>query len=239
LGDLVFIGDAHLDRDDPHLDAFLRLLDSLAVTAARIVFLGDLFNLWIGQPELEQPHQAAVVAKLAEIRSRGVVTRYLEGNRDYRIGASYAGRAFDDVSIGGIDEPFGGRGIWAIHGDLANPADRQYRSWRRFSRSSLMWMLFNLVPRGRRLRWAESVETRMRASNVAFKEHFPERQVTDYARTFIREGREVVVLGHFHVEKDLALGGSGRLLVLPEWRSSRRHLRVSPDGEIRFVDSAV
>ena len=130
MGDLVFIGDAHLDRDDPHLDAFLRLLDSLAVTAARIVFLGDLFNLWIGQPELEQPHQAAVVAKLAEIRSRGVVTRYLEGNRDYRIGASYAGRAFDDVSSGGIDERFGGRGIWAIHGDLANPADNEPRAVR-------------------------------------------------------------------------------------------------------------
>ena len=51
---------------------------------------------------------------------------------------------------------------------------------------------------------------------------------------------DVVVLGHFHVEKDLssdASGGAKRILVLPEWRESRRHLVARADGTVEFVDS--
>jgi UDP-2,3-diacylglucosamine hydrolase len=240
VGDLVFIGDAHLDDDDPDLPAFLELLDDLASSASRLVFLGDLFNLWIGRAELARPHQTAVARRLRELRAAGVVVRYIEGNRDYRIGECFAGDVFDDVSSGGIEERFGGRRIWAIHGDLANAADRQYRAWRRLSRTSLAWALFNLVPRGRRLRLAESAEARMRASNKAFKRAFPEEVVRAYGRSFVREPGDIVVLGHFHVEKDLRTkppGPEGRILVLPEWRASRRHLRVTRGGDVSFIDS--
>lgn len=241
LGDLIFIGDAHLERDDPQLGAFLAFLDSLLATAERIVFVGDLFNLWIGRPELEQSHHAAVLSKLVELRRQGIVLRYLEGNRDFRIGPPHAGTAFDDVSSTGIEERFGGRRIFAIHGDLANPADRQYRLWRRVSRSAALWALFHRLPAGQRMRLAESAENRMRASNREFKKAFPEPAVLAYARAFLSEGRDAVVLGHFHVERDLRVvppDPAGRVLVLPEWKGSRRHLRVSSAGEIAFVDSA-
>ena len=202
--------------------------------------MGDLFNLWIGRPELEQAHHAAVVRKLAELRERGLTVRYIEGNRDYRIGPCYAGRAFDEATDRGIVERFGGRRIVAIHGDLANRADRRYRRWRRVSRSGPAWVLFNLLPRGRRLRLAESLERRLRSTNPEFKAAFPEAQVRDYAGTLLAPDDDALVLGHFHLEKDLAPtadGPAARILVLPDWKSSRRHLRVSPAGEIAFVDS--
>ena len=56
----------------------------------------------------------------------------------------------------------------------------------------------------------------------------------------IADGHDAVVLGHFHTERDLsveAAGRTGRVLVLPEWRESRRHLRATSEGEIGFVDS--
>lgn len=87
---------------------------------------------------------------------------------------------------------------------------------------------------------AEALESRMRASNPAFKGWFPEQAVRDYAASFLARGHDALVLGHFHVERDLkALPPSppGRILVLPEWKGSRRHLRVTPEGDIRFVDS--
>ncbi len=236
----MFIGDVHLERDDPQLGAFLAFLDSLAATAERIVLVGDLFNLWIGRGQLEQPHQAAVLAKLVELRRQGIVLRYLEGNRDFRIGPAHAGSAFDDVSSAGIEERRGGRLIFAIHGDLANPQDRQYRLWRRFSRLPALWALFHLLPRGQRTRLAESLELRMRKSNRGFKSAFPESAVLGYARSFLGAGCDTVILGHFHVERDLrvdAPGPTGRVLVLPEWKGSRRYLRVSSAGEIAFVDS--
>ena len=77
----------------------------------------------------------------------------------------------------------------------------------------------------------------MRASNTTFKREFPEEVVRDYGRSFLREPGDIVVLGHFHVEKDLAAtppSSPGRILVLPEWKEGRRYLRVTARGKIRF-----
>ncbi len=237
---LVFIGDVHLDRDDAALQDFLHFMDRLAETTKRVILMGDLFNLWIGRRELEQPHHVAVIERLAALRRRGAVVRYLEGNRDYRIGECYAGSALDDASDSGLVERHGGHSIFAIHGDLANVADRQYRIWRRFSRSRAVWGLIGLVPRRRRLGLAESLERRMRGTNLAHKREFPEALVRSYAAPYFRAGHDIVVLGHFHLERDLPGGPgvpSGRILVLPEWKGSRRHLEIGQDGSVAFIDS--
>ena len=239
-GNLALVGDVHLDRDDPDLPAFLAFLDRLGETSTRIVFLGDLFNIWLGRRALEMPHQSAVIERLRELRRRGIVVRYVEGNRDYRIGAGYAGSALDDASDAGIVEQWGGSRLFVVHGDLANAGDLQYRAWRRVSRSFPVWGLFNLLPASTRLRLAERMERRMRATNLEYKREFPDAAVRAYAVPYLASGFDVVVLGHFHVEKELRLeppGPSGRVLVLPEWKGSRRHLQVSPDGDASFVDS--
>jgi UDP-2,3-diacylglucosamine hydrolase len=237
--DLVFIGDVHIERDDPALADFLALLDRLGSTASRLVFMGDLFNIWIAGDQLEQPFQLAVIDRLSELRRRGLVVRYLEGNRDYRI-SQHVGGAIDDVSNEGLVERFGGHVIYAAHGDLVNVDDRQYRAWRRLSRSAPAWRLFTLLPRGRRMRMAEAVERRMRVTNREHKRLFPEKQVRAYAAGRLRRGHDIVVLGHFHVEREIAIegpDGTGRVFVLPEWRESRRQLVVRADGEVSFVEA--
>jgi len=237
---LVFVGDVHLDRDDADLPAFIKFLDRLAATSSRIVFMGDLFNLWIGRPEMQQQQHSEVVAKLAELSARGIALRYLEGNRDYRVGPSWPGGASEVAGREGLVERFGGQSLFAVHGDLTNVHDRQYRTWRRISRMGAVWGLFNLVPAGARARLADSLEERMRSTNLEFKREFPEELVREYAAGFLEGGHDAVVLGHFHVERDLDCPHAskpGRILVLPEWKGSRRHLEVSAIGEIRFVDS--
>jgi UDP-2,3-diacylglucosamine hydrolase len=231
--DLVFVGDVHLEEEGPDLDDFLRFLERLGDTASRIVLAGDLFNVWIGARDLQRPHQTRVIAKLEEMRRQGLVVRYLEGNRDYRVGGAYVGSALDDAPADGLVERFGGRSIFAIHGDLANPADRQYRTWRRFSRSAAVWGAFRALPAGTRQRLVDRLEAGMRASNARFKAAFPEEVVRRYAARFLARGHDAVVLGHFHVERAI----DGRVFVLPEWKESRRHLRVSPQGNMAFVPS--
>jgi UDP-2,3-diacylglucosamine hydrolase len=239
-GDLVFVGDVHLDEEGPALAAFTDFLEALSPSTSRLVLAGDLFNLWIGRRELEQPHHHAVLAKLRDLRRRGIVVRYLEGNRDYRVGRLHAGSELDDASEQGIVERFGGRSFFAIHGDTVNEADRWYRLWRRVSRTGASWLLFHALPPRARLRIAGSAERKMRGGNLGYKRTFPEAAVRRYAAERLRSGHDAVVLGHFHVEKDLeALPPSppGRILVLPEWQGSRRHLRVGAAGDIAFVDS--
>ena len=237
-GDLVLIGDVHLDREDPDLPAFLAFLESLVPSSSRIVLMGDLFNLWIGREELEQSHQRAVIEQLASMRRRGVAIRYLEGNRDYRVGARHVGGALDDASDEGFEERHAGRRLWCAHGDLVNVRDRQYRLWRRVSRSRAAWAALSLVPPRRRLALAERLERRMRGTNLGMKREVPEDLLREYAAPRFAAGYDAVVLGHFHVEIDLP-EGARRILVVPEWKGTRRYLRVGAGGRIAFEGTRI
>lgn len=233
---VAFIGDVHLDLGDAAVQPFTRMLHRLSETCDSLVLMGDLFNFWVGQPEMQLAHQHEVAATLRAIRGRGVAVHYVEGNRDYRIGRAFQGDLFDTVGDTGLEQRVAGRSLWAIHGDLANRADRRYRVWRRFSRSGLFWGCFNLLPARLRLSVAGKLETWMRSTNVAFKREFPGAMIGDYASEFAAHGYDAIVLGHFHVEKHWQLAGGTSVYVLPEWKQSRRHLVADAAG-IRFVDS--
>ena len=225
----MFVGDVHLDRDDPELAAFLAYLRQVGASAARLVLMGDLFNLWIGDPELEQPHHRAVIDALRALRAGGVQVHYLEGNRDYRVARAHLGTTFDAVSDLGLDESWGGKRIWAAHGDLVNAHDVQYRFWRRLSRSGVAFGAFGLLPRSRRFALAEGVERRMRGTNLAMKRELPSSALRAFAAPWIERGMDAVVLGHFHDEVELP-----GVFVVPLWKDGRRHLRLTADGVMRF-----
>jgi len=229
--DLVFVGDVHLDRDDPDLPAFLAYLASLGRSCGRIVLMGDLFNLWLADTRLELAHHRSVIEELRRLRRSGVQVHYLEGNRDYRVGRSHLGSTFDAVSEDGLLEEWGGRRVWAAHGDLVNLDDAQYRLWRRVSRSTPVWALFSAIPQGRRFAIAEGIERRMRGTNAGMKRRFPEDRVRAYAKGRFAGGIDAVVLGHFHDEHDLSEGG-GRVVVVPAWKEARRHLRLDAAGHL-------
>ena len=239
--DVVFVGDVHLDAGDSDLGPFCAFLRSLAGSVVTIVLLGDLFNLWIGRPELEGDHHREVLDAIRDLRAAGVAVDYVEGNRDYRIADLHLGRSLDRVTTSGIDVTCGDVRIHAVHGDLANPRDRQYRAWRAVSRSAPFWWLFRVVPRGRRLALVESLERRMRGSNLHHKTVFPEDDVRRYAAGLLAGGRDAVVLGHFHERHELQASPPsppGRIVVLPLWKDARQHLRVRPDGEFLFESSS-
>lgn len=233
---VVFIGDVHLERDDPALDAFCEFLLGLAHDTRRVVLMGDLFTIWVGRRELELPHHRRVLDALRELRAGGVIVRYVEGNRDYRIGEAYAGDALDDGCEEGLIEQIGPRRYFVVHGHLANPKDRQYRAWHHLSRSALFWHGFNRLPGKLRSRWIDGMERKMRGTNLRFKDAFPEAIVRAYTERWLTRGHDGVVLGHFHVERELECE-HGKIFVLPEWKGSRRHLESRPDGTLTFVDS--
>jgi UDP-2,3-diacylglucosamine hydrolase len=237
--DLVFLGDVHLDRDDPDVEPFCRMLEAVTRDAGMLVLAGDLFNLWIAGSGPEPGHIRPVLDCLRSIRRSGVAVHYLEGNRDYFIREQYEGDVFDSVAENGLLVAVGGLKVFSIHGDLANPDDRQYRNWRRFSRSLPVRLLVRAIPHRLRISLAERMESSMRSSNLAYKQRFPEQAVRAYAAGPFQDGADLVVLGHFHIEKDLPEDrpGTGRILVLPEWKGSRRCLRVGADGQAGFLEA--
>lgn len=134
---------------------------------------------------------------------------------------------------------FANRRFWLTHGDLVNESDRQYRLWRRISKSRARWAAFSALPSRVGIGIGNALEGRLRGTNVRYKSYFPQEACETYGRRRLAAGFDRVLLGHIHIERvlDLEEGGlSGKLIVLPDWRSSHRYLRYGPDGSERFVD---
>jgi len=241
LGDLILVADSHLVADDPHTAAFLRFLRVEGRTAGTLILVGDIFDLWIAQEGMELPFHRVVVEAIDELRQAGVTVKYVEGNRDYFVGERYARSLFAEVAGECLEEHHAGHRIHVAHGDLVNVDDKQYRLWRRTSRSRPFLTAFRMLPVSLRARLAAYLERKMRRTNLRYRIGFPTEQAEIYARQVFEQGVDTIVLGHFHEARRMVFdsgngGAEQQLFVLPGWREDRRYLRFDDSGGARFVE---
>ena len=239
MKDLVVVADTHLIRHDDELARFLAFLDSLAGRTEVLYHLGDVFNIWLGNRRFEMEHMTPVLEGMRRLAASGTALHLVEGNRDFHVEDGYDEDPFERVVPESEERDFGGRRLHFAHGDLVNVADRQYRAWRRFSKSRALWGTFRLLPGRAGVGIGSFLETRLRGTNLPYKSYFPRDTFEAYARRLVASGVDRVLLGHIHVEKvlDIEAGSRrGRLIVLPDWRSSHRYYRFGADGLEGFVD---
>jgi UDP-2,3-diacylglucosamine hydrolase len=237
LSDLILVADSHLRDEDRAADRFFRFLRTECLTAGTLILVGDIFDLWIARASLELPVHRALVETVGELRQRGVVVKYVQGNRDYFIADRYGDGPFVRVVDEVLVEEHGGRTLHVAHGDLVNLEDRQYLAWRRFSRSAFVRGAFSCIPPGAAGRLSHYLERRFRTTNTAYRLDFPRAHAENYAHRAFAAGADTVVLGHFHSARVLEFE-KGRLFVLPGWREDQAYLRVDGSGEARFVEAA-
>ncbi len=235
----VLVADAHLTREDPEAESFLAFLGRVGPRCGTLAILGDLFNVWLGEPKFHLPHHRRILDALVRLRRGGVRLVYVEGNRDFHVRRAAAGRFFDVVAEDSLIESHGDWRVWLTHGDAVNLDDRPYRAWKAFSKSALVYGAFSLLPGGVGVRLAESLERRLSGTNVEHKLHFPEGHCLAYARRAFDRGCHALVLGHFHQERQIPCGErEGRpvgVYVLPAWRHGHRYLIFEGGAPPRFA----
>lgn len=212
---VAVLADAHLGGPGGAAVPLVAQLRALpAAGCRRLLLLGDLFQLWIGDRRYETPDIALVAATLADLRRAGLRVDYVEGNRDFFLaGSAYAG-AFDSV---GDEVAFeaGGRRYLAVHGDGLDRRDRKYRFWRSVSKSRPSRLAASLVPRRFAQRLVFGTERQLSRTNLEHKRAIPEEVLRAYGRRRLAEGHDVLLLGHFHEARTLTL----------------------PEGEVRLLDA--
>jgi len=236
---LVFVADAHLTRDDPEVEAFVRFLLRVGREASTVCILGDLFNIWFGSRKFALPHHLEVLRALGELKREGVRLLYVEGNRDFHLKRTHLGDPFDVVTEDRLVEPYAGRRLCAAHGDAINLEDRQYRAWKAFSKSTPVYGLFSLLPGSWGMALGETLERKLSGTNLKHKARFPMEHCLAYASEVFAQGSHALVLGHFHEERHIPCGErDGRPLsvfVLPAFRLGHRYLVVEGDAPPRFA----
>jgi UDP-2,3-diacylglucosamine hydrolase len=88
---IFFISDLHLSPRSPGATRlFLHFLATRARQAEELFILGDLFETWIGDDDIESGEHADIVAALRAASDAGLKISLMHGNRDFLLGTSFA-----------------------------------------------------------------------------------------------------------------------------------------------------
>ena len=233
----IFLADAHLNQDDIHSRNFLALADRAASEEIPVFLLGDVFDLWFGNPGLTFGFQKPIIVQLRKLRREGLHLYYVEGNRDFYLKREHEGTTFDVVSEGDLCVAVGNKRLVLSHGDTVNRADFTYRFWKGISKSRLANDAVAHLPPSIILPMAEWIERNLKRSNRRHRGTFPERECREYAMRLFREGVDFAILGHFHQERlsRFSREGSTKIVaVLPSWKDRWRYFYLTAAGAYGF-----
>lgn len=127
----LFVSDLHLSPRMPRTAAaFFRFLDEQARHARALYLLGDIFEYWAGDDDIDDPFNRTVVDALRALGDAGVAVYWMAGNRDFLAGDGFAAAAGATI----LPDPFvadiGGQRVLLLHGDAQCTDDRDYMAFR-------------------------------------------------------------------------------------------------------------
>ncbi len=137
-GTARFISDLHLREERPDLtQRFAAFLADTAASNVEVLFiLGDLFEYWIGDDDLDAPFNEAVCNLVRSAADMGPRICFIAGNRDFLVGERFAARARMELLPETTVVMAGGTATLLMHGDTVCTDDLPYQEFRRMVRSS-------------------------------------------------------------------------------------------------------
>jgi UDP-2,3-diacylglucosamine hydrolase len=143
----IFVSDLHLAPGRPEATAtFNRFAAGPAAQAAAVYILGDLFEYWVGDDELDDPFNASVADALRRLSGRGVALHFMHGNRDLLVGARFAERCGATLVPDPTLLDLYGTKTLILHGDTLCTDDIAYQKFRAYARDPGNQRLFLAQP---------------------------------------------------------------------------------------------
>lgn len=192
---LILVADPHWNTDLVGLEAA-----ATAHPEADWLFLGDLFDVWIGLPGMETEAQGRFLTWVDARREAGRWVGCWLGNREFALEV-HAARF--DLMGEGIHGCLAEEGLAFEHGDWVNPRDRGYRLFNLLIRSGVAWVAGRCLPKARARRLFSAIERNLRTTNAQYRIAFPAQAFAEAAR---RAPGRVLVTGHFHTEERAGKG---------------------------------
>ena len=127
----LFISDLHLSTDHPHSTrAFLHFMRHGAPAAETLYILGDLFEFWAGDDDLDEPFHQQIIHALHTLGSGGTRVYLMQGNRDLLMGHTLAQACCATL----LNDPtlldLYGTPTLLTHGDILCTDDTAYQTYR-------------------------------------------------------------------------------------------------------------
>jgi UDP-2,3-diacylglucosamine hydrolase len=214
----LFASDLHLDPALPATtERFLRFLKETAARADSLYLLGDIFEAWVGDDDLDSDFNRGVVQALAALAEQGVALYWMAGNRDFLVGAGFAHAARLTL----LEDPhrltLAGHRLVLTHGDALCTDDTAYMAFRRQVRDPAWQAQFLAQPLALRKQIAEGMRQQSRDAQRMKEAQIMDVNAQAVDALFASSGAQVMVQGHTHRPARHVHGPDRVRHVLPDW----------------------
>ncbi len=197
---VFFISDLHLCAERPRITRiFERFITDTAPNACALYILGDLFEYWIGDDQLDvDPLAKDVAQRLSTLAASGTRIFFMHGNRDFLIGERFAREAGLDILADPALINIGHDSVLLMHGDTLCTDDVAYQSFRQQVRNPA-WQRATLAKSiAERLALAQSIRSQSDVEKSMKPEAIMDVNADAVAESFRRYQYPVMVHGHTH-----------------------------------------
>lgn len=228
---ILFVSDLHLTARRPATaDLFLEFLSGPARQAGALYILGDLFDAWAGDDDLDDPFNRRVCAALAAVEADKF---FVAGNRDFllgeRFGASSRLTLLPEATV--ID--LAGEPALVLHGDTLCTDDTDYLAFRQTVRDERWRRDFLALPLAERKRQIEVLRQRSETAKDGKPHELMDANAEAIATAFRRHGVRRIIHGHTHRQarhEHMVDGCNCERWVLGDWHAAGNALACDDTG---------
>lgn len=233
-----FISDAHLGLGPKEAEKekerrLIGFLDHARKDASRLFILGDLFDAWIEYRTVIPRGHHRLLARLHDLRDEGIEVHYLVGNHDFWMRDYLSSEMGIILHREAFDIELDGKKLLLHHGDGLAANDTGYRVLKTILRNRAAIWLFSWLHPDIGLSLARS-SSRGSRSYTSAKEYGESDGMKRFAEERLRNGYDIVVMGHRHVPACEELAG-GTYVNLGDWITHNTYAEFT-DGRITLMN---
>jgi UDP-2,3-diacylglucosamine hydrolase len=233
-GRTLFVADLHLADERPLASGrFFHFLEAVAAGADALYILGDLFEYWVGDDDLETPVVRQTAERVSVLTATGTAVYFMHGNRDFLLARRYA----DLCGMSLLDDPtvielYGTRTLLA-HGDALCTDDTGYQRFRKLVRQPLIKKTLLALPLALRHAMARSARSGSERAKSGKPYDIMDVNPGAVSAMFRQSGAARMIHGHTHrpARHSLHVDGKPReRWVLPDWYGEGGYLTCTAEG---------
>ena len=143
----LFISDLHLCASSPNTTRlFHHFIKRIAPTAEALYILGDLFEYWAGDDDLNSPFHLEITSALRTLSLQGTAIFIVHGNRDFLMNKQLAEACNATLLADPIIIDLYGTPTLLTHGDALCTDDSAYQAFRKQVRNETWQQQFISLP---------------------------------------------------------------------------------------------
>lgn len=230
----LFISDLHLCASRPAITAaFMHFLENTASKAKALYILGDLFEYWAGDDDIDSPFHQQIISAFSKTTEAGLKIYLMHGNRDFLIADKFC--RITGITL--IDDPvmidLNGQAALLSHGDDLCTDDIAYQQFRAQVRDKKWQQEFLSQPLQVRKQQVEAIRARSEQEKTQKSMQIMDVNAQAVEALLRKYQPDLLIHGHTHRPNQHSIEVDGRKItrwVLGDWYEQGSCLACNSQG---------